>query len=179
MDEDNITQKPNGSDYHIRKFFTLWIETLEKSINERLKSIQDFINERDRRYEERFRAQESSVASALIAIEKQHVQATLASEKAIEKALQAQAQYNQSHNDLIRKMDGQYKEMIPRSEHEGDIKNLSDKHDGLKNDVQGLRESRSESGGKEIKGASDKSLVQWIILAIFTIVNIAINLFLK
>jgi hypothetical protein len=150
MEKNDISQKPDGA-YHIREYFTLWIEALEKFINVRFEaleklinvgfeSIQDFINERDKRYQERFTAQESAVSAALASSEKLTNAVSLATEKAITKAEAAQTIYNIGHNDLTRKMDAQYKEMIPRNEHEGDIKNILDKHDELKKEVQEQRD---------------------------------------
>jgi len=42
--------------------------------------------------------------------------ALIASEKASLKTEQAQRDYNSTHNDIQRKMDAQYKDMIPRAE---------------------------------------------------------------
>lgn len=72
----------------------------------------------------------------------------VASEKAIVKAEEAQFAYNSTHNDLARKMDQQYKEMVPRQEAnlkwDGFEKDLEELRKGIAN----LREARSELGGK-------------------------------
>jgi len=67
--------------------------------------IEAVLEQMDARYNQRF-----------IDAEKLTNAAFQASKEAIVKAEAAQNQYNVAHNDLTKKMDGQYKEMTPRSE---------------------------------------------------------------
>lgn len=87
-------------------------------------------------------------AAALRALKELTAAAFVASEKAIVKAEEAQFAYNSTHNDLARKMDAQYKEMVPRAEAnlkwDGFEKDLVE----LRKDISGLREAKSELGGK-------------------------------
>lgn len=116
-------------------------------------------------------SQEKAVQAALAAQKELTSSTFSSSEKAITKAEEAQKSYNQTHNDLSRKMDEQYKEMMPRSEslarHEanehryqelkddfstirGEFKeDLSKMRIELMKEIGGLRESRSEGAGKQ------------------------------
>lgn len=79
-----------------------------------------------------------------------------ASQKAIDKQENFQTIYNAGHNDLSRKMEAQYKEMIPRSEHQLTIERVID-------NIQSLRESRSQTEGK---GIGARELLAYIIAAV-------------
>lgn len=117
--------------------------THEPDLRELVSDIDGFrelMDERDRRYEERFHGQEVAIASALAAQEKLTSQAFSASREAILKAEESQKSYNQQHNDLSRKMEGQYREMIPRSEFTLSMTALNEK-------ITSLSVSRGESVG--------------------------------
>lgn len=127
------------------------------SIREYLERI---IDERDRLYDVRFRAAETAVNAALAAQEKQTNASFSASEKAIVKAEDSQKSYNVGHNDLSRKMEDQYKSMVPYSEArlkwDSVDKELIDIRkesaairDMLMKEIAGLRESRATVSGKD------------------------------
>ena len=164
------------TEFNLREYVSLRFETLEI-----------LIDERDKQYDARFRAAESAVTAALTAAEKQNFAASQASEKAITKAEAAQTAYNVVHNDLTRKMDSQYLVMIPRPEHESDVRNLSLKideskkdnqirYDELRKEIAALRESRSEGIGNSARAASDQSRQQWITGIIFSGVGLAFGI---
>jgi phosphopantetheinyl transferase (holo-ACP synthase) len=77
--------------------------------------LRELMNERDRRYSERADNDRQSVAAAFAA-----------SEKAIQKAEDAQTQYNETHNELSRKLDDQNKATMPRAEIEARFQTASD-----------------------------------------------------
>ncbi len=138
----NGSSKPDTSNScnsiaSLSDFFTLWLDKLES-----------FYEERDRRYEDRFKAQEMATSAAISASEKLTASAFAASKEAISKAETAQNTYNHSHNDLTRKMDSQYKEMLPRPESDIKFKAQEDKLEELKKEIAGLREYRSSTGGR-------------------------------
>jgi len=157
------------------------LDDLKELIQSELRGIREVMQERDRRYDAQFRNGEENVKAALAAAEKQTMAAFQASEKAIVKAEEAQKSYNQTHNDLSRKMDEQYKTMIPRQEAEKQFETWNSRLNDMKDqlgqtreevlrelsglresgsrevstvrnlvmsEIQGLRESRSESGGR-------------------------------
>ena len=136
----------------ITAYFTLWLERLET-----------FYEERDRRYEDRFKAQETAVAAALASSEKLTGAAFAASKEAIVKAETAQTTYNTSHNDLTRKMDEQYKQMMPRPESDAKFEARDEKIEELKKEISVLREARSKSGGREEVVIERRARSEWII----------------
>jgi hypothetical protein len=74
--------------------------------------------------------QKTAVEAALAAQEKLTAAAFAASKEAIAKSDESQRAYNNSHNDLLRKMDDQHKETLPRPEATEKFKTLDDKIDG-------------------------------------------------
>jgi hypothetical protein len=105
-------------------------------LSERIEALSKMIDERDRRYEQSFNGIREAVATALQSAKEQTMSTFSASEKAIAKAEYSQLQYNTGHNDLARKMDDQYKQMIPRPEADSRFHMLEEK-------IADLRESRS------------------------------------
>lgn len=77
--------------------------------------LRELMDERDRRYMERAESDRLAVRSAFAA-----------SEKAIQKAEDAQTTYNQTHNELSRKLDDQNKATVPRTEIDARFKTIED-----------------------------------------------------
>ena len=138
-------------------------EYLETIINERCNRLESIVNERDKQYDMRFRAAEIAVNAALASQQKNTADAFLASENAIEKAENAQKEYNIAHNDLSRKLDEQNKATVPRPETTALFKAADEKlaalqsnydskieaiRENLTREIAGLRESRSAGEGK-------------------------------
>lgn len=172
MNDENHSSKParacGTTVAGIFEYFCLWLERLER-----------FYEERDRRYEDRFKAQETAVAAALSASEKLTAAAFAASKEAISKAEAAQTSYNASHNDLTRKMDGQYKEMMPRPEAQAVFHSQEEKIDDIKKEVVSLKEYRSESGGRAIQSRDSREHNQWMIGAFIMTGSIVAALIIK
>jgi hypothetical protein len=97
----------------------------EVSSREYLERIMD---ERDRRYEDKFRAQDTAVAAALSAQEKLTQAAFVASKEAIGKAETAQLAYNERSNEFRQSLDDQAKRvdttMMSRNEATGKFQAL-------------------------------------------------------
>ena len=108
------------------------------------------MNERDRLYDVRFRAAEAAVSAALAAQEKSTNAAFAASEKAIVKAEDAQREYNIRSNEFRGQLDDQAKTLMPRPETLNMFKSVDEKVLMLGKEVAGLRESRSEGGGRSL-----------------------------
>lgn len=119
-------------------------------------SLKDYIErimrEQDRVNDIRFKASETAVNAALAAQEKAVGAAFTASERAITKAEDAQKSYNANHNDLSRKMDEQYKQMIPRTEAidkiEAVVKELTARADANREQIGLLREANTASAAR-------------------------------
>jgi hypothetical protein len=91
-------------------------------------------------------------------------------DKAITKAEQAQNAYNLTHNDLARKMDHQYDQMMPRPE-------ANAKFEAITKEVNDLRESRGESVGGRERGQRDRSQNLVIVgLVISTVLGLLLAL---
>jgi len=100
--------------------------------------VERIMDERDRAYQERFRALEASVDyrfkasevavnAALAAQEKATAAAFLASEKAIVKAEDAQRDYNVRSNEFRGQLDDQAKTLMPRPETQSIFKALEER----------------------------------------------------
>lgn len=155
---------------HLRAFGRL--------VNARFKALEKLVDERDRLYTTRFDSSETAVNTALASQKENTNNAFLASEKAIVKAEEAQKSYNQSHNDLSRKMEDQYKEMMPRHEIMQLLKAMDEKatlertnadtrYANTVRDINSLRESRSHGSGQdEVRDETrreSRTQVNWLI----------------
>jgi hypothetical protein len=133
------------------------------------KSLRDLMDERHNLYKERDESSKLAVKDALTAQDKLTTNAFAASKEAIAKSDNAQNSYNASHNDLLKKMDDQHKDTLPRNEANEKFKGYDEKFDNLRKDIQGLRESRSENLGVRNNGADNRvilaSLPAWLVAA--------------
>jgi hypothetical protein len=94
-----------------------------------------------------------------------------ASQEAIKKAEEGQLRYNQGHNDLSRKMEDQYKNMIPREEHLAVIQSLNEKIESIQKQIALITARMDELRGK---GAGAWQLVL-IVIALITIAGFIIT----
>jgi phosphopantetheinyl transferase (holo-ACP synthase) len=127
--------------------------THEPALRELVAQIDGMVKlyeERDRRYEDRFKSQEVNVISALASADKQNASAFAAAKEAVLKSENSQTSYNATHNDITRKMDNQYLTMLPRTEADARFKGLEEKFEDAKKDIATLREFRSvNQSGRE------------------------------
>jgi len=153
---------------------------VQEYVSMRFDALERFIDERDRRYEERFLAQQEAVTAALAAVAEQNRQAAVALKETMAKTELAQSVYNVSHNDLAKKMDADRQEvsrtMIPRAEYVISHEALIEKIDRIQADLQSLKEYKSELGGKELKGAADQSRQQWVIGIIIGAISVSVSI---
>lgn len=112
-----------------------YIETRIHDLERSHVSLREINDERDRLYKERDDSRRTAVDAALTAVKEQTKASFEASEKAIVKAEDAQKSYNQSHNDLARKMDDQGKGTMPRSETESRFRSLEEKINEVKSAI--------------------------------------------
>ncbi len=111
------------------------LDGLRVLVMAKLDSIRDIIDERDRLYKERDDSRRTAVEAALAAVKSETRASFEASEKAIVKAEEAQRAYNQSHNDLSRKLDDQNKATMPRPEVETRIAAVEEKINSVRDIV--------------------------------------------
>jgi hypothetical protein len=119
-------------------------ETLKEFFDSKINALNEKVDNFDRRYEEKFNAQQLGVKDAL-----------QAQDKASQKTETAQHDYNVSHNDLLRRMD----EKVTMTEYKSGIKTIEDiitaksvnderRMDRMEADIRILRESKSGLEGK-------------------------------
>lgn len=121
--------------------------------------------------DERFCNIERNVRKALASQKELHQQSQHSSQQAIAKAEDSQKQYNQSHNDLARKMDDQYKRMLPRDEWATNASNFHDKFDEIRKSISDLRTRLDENKGKGVGVNNLFILVVALITAALAIMN--------
>jgi hypothetical protein len=151
---------------------------LRREFISRLKALDRFVNktleERDRRYEDRFKAQETTVGdrfkaaetavSAALAAQKELTNASfIASEKAIGKAETAQADYNVRSNEFRGQLDDQAKTLMPRAESQVQFKSYDEKIEQMRVEIASLREYRSAGGGAKSQQLESRQQSQWVI----------------
>jgi hypothetical protein len=156
-------------------------DALERLVDKNDAAIRDVLaerdrvlTERDRRYEDRFKAlevnigdrfkaAETAVGAALAANKELTNASFVASEKAIGKAETAQADYNVRSNEFRGQLDDQAKTLMPRAEAQVQFKAYDEKIDQLRTEIASLRESRSETGGQKHQQLEARQQGQWAI----------------
>ena len=174
--------EPNGNRTHepsLREL-TAQLDDIKELLQAKHDALVQMVDERGRLYDVRFRAAEAAVGAALAAQEKGTNAAFAASEKAIVKAEDAQKEYNIRSNEFRGQLDDQAKTLMPRPETMSLLKNMDDKANSIRNElnsridtsnkeIAGLRESRSEGGGKSI---GMREVVAYVIAAISIILTV-------
>jgi phosphopantetheinyl transferase (holo-ACP synthase) len=131
---------------------TVDLDGVKALLTERIEGLRLVMDERHNLYKERADSQKTAVDDALVAAKEKTEAAFAASKEAIVKAENSQTAYNVSHNDLLKKQDA----MMPRLEVDRIVLSWQEKLDDLKDEVGSLRESRSESGGKQKTVEADR-----------------------
>jgi hypothetical protein len=176
--------EPNGRTHEpSQRELVVQVDALEGLISKNDSALRDLLaerdrvlTERDRRYEDRFKAlevnigdrfkaAETAVGAALAANKELTNASFVASEKAIGKAETAQADYNVRSNEFRGQLDDQAKTLMPRAEAQVQFKAYDEKVDQLRKDIASLRESRSEVGGQRHQQDQGRQQGQWAISA--------------
>jgi len=113
--------------------------------------MKKFLEERDKRYDERFKAQEAAILKAEAATERRF----------------------QSVNEFRQTLSDQATGFFMRNEALMKFDSFDEKIDGLKKDIQSLRESRSESAG----GISTTGKLISIVIAGAAVVQVIFHFF--
>lgn len=164
-----LEERDRANDVRFKALEKLVEEERGRIYEVRFKALEDKVEERDGLYKTMFAASKTAVETALTSVKESTASSFASSEKAIVKAEDAQRTYNQGHNDLSRKMEAQYKEMVPITEarikwesidkemaetrrelatlRESQPRETSALRAELMKEIGGLRESRSEGGG--------------------------------
>lgn len=164
-----------------------FIEHYEKMKEEQMRNIENRFNNVDQRFEESkqnvanalvssekavdkaFNTAEKAVTQALVAQKELSQTVQVSSDKAITKAEEAQKAYNVGHNDLARKMDDQYKLMLPRVEADSRDKNVEEKlkgHGELINLLSSRLDLMSGAGAGKEQGFKNIKDIVYIVIAL-------------
>ena len=147
-----------------RRFDTLH-QDLKDSINDRFEAVQHSAEQADRRYEQRFEAQQTATSAALTAADKSSVAAMTAAEKAVVKAELASDKRFESVNEFRKTLSDQTASFLPRPEAVAQfaalasqietglqriadqINDAKDRSTRIENDITAIKSSKQ--GGKE------------------------------
>lgn len=132
----------------LHAFFVQWLTDMEK-----------FHDERDRRYTDKFDAQDQKTQLALDASEKAVTKAEIATEKRFEGV-----------NEFRATLSDQATNLMPRKEAEAKIDALNEKIEELKKTVQDLQLTRSEHVGSKVQEVESRGVSHWTIERILMIV---------
>jgi len=131
-------------------YFERWITSLEH-----------LMDERDRRYEDKFKALDSATDKALSAVQSQTAAAFAANKESVTKTEEGQRAYNAQHNDLTRKMEAQAARFVDRERLEEYEKRFDTKLESLKADIARLQQVGAETGGRHVQQQEHRATVQW------------------
>jgi len=128
------------------------------------------MDERDRRYEDKFSAAAIAVTAALQAQEKASNERFSASEKAIEKAEKSQADYNLRSNEFRQALDDQAKLQYTRVEANTRFGTADASLEEVKSRVSELEQSRSALGGRYAANEQGQAKIALWVLGIAAII---------
>ncbi len=138
--------------------------------------LEALYEERDRRYEDRFKAQETAIAAALSAAEKLTAAAFAASREAILKAEASQAGVNERSNEFRGQLADQAATLMPRRETETLVQGIRAMIERQEKVIVGLRESRSGMVARDESVQVSRGHVQWVASAVISAIGILVSL---
>jgi hypothetical protein len=149
---------------------TAEVDGLGKLMLAKIEANREILDERDKLYTERDNSRRTAVEAALTAVKEQTKASFDASEKAIVKAEEAQKSYNQSHNDLSRKLDEQNKATMPRSETETRFHSMEEKIGSIRD---ALVETSGQTAGRKILKDDSRANLAIFVACVGVLVAIA------
>jgi hypothetical protein len=132
-----------------------------RELGARLQALKEIIDERDRRYEDRFRAMDEKTSLALSS-----------SEKAVQKAETATEKRFDSVNEFRGSLKDQAATLIPREEANAKFSSLEEK-------INQLREFSSGIGGKEKAGERNLALLFSVVAILIGVAALVMRAFGK
>ncbi len=140
-------------------------DDLKELLESKLLDQREIMDERDRRYEDRFKAMDEKTSLALTASEKAVSKAEAATEKRFDSVNEFRGTLNDLTLTLMSKPEANAK-------FQGIDKTLGE----IKEDIGSLRESRSAGGGKEIAHAAALDQKQFDVRTLLSIVAILVSI---
>lgn len=131
-------------------------DTVLEHLRSYISSVQQIMDERDRRYEQRFVAQEKAVTDALTSAEKAVAAALAAAEKAVSKAEMATEKRFDNVNEFRAQLNDQANTFVPRQEYQV-------QHDPL---VERVGKLENNLYAREGQSSGQKATIAYIISAI-------------
>lgn len=128
-----------------------------------LRSVEALMDERDRRYEDKFKALDNATEKALAAVREQTNAAFQANEKAITKAEEAQRSYNERSNEFRGQLDDQAKRLMAREEALSKFGTYDEKLEDCKREIIKLREAQMETAGRTVQRSEQRQTTQWTV----------------
>jgi chromosome segregation ATPase len=144
--ENNRTHEPS-----LREL-TAELDGLREVVRSQKEHVLAIIDERDRRYEDRFKAMDEKTGLALTSSEKAFTKAETATEKRFDAV-----------NEFRGSLKDQADRMMPRAEADGRFGGVEDKIDEIKKEVNSLRENRSEMTGVKVTTLEGRQQNNWMI----------------
>ena len=149
------------------------ITALRELLLAKIEAQADALNAADKRYEQRFIAQEGAVSSALVSQEKAVGAALIAADRAVSKVETANEKRFEAVNEFRAQLADQAAGFIPRNEAnirfdsvtervESSKKIFEDKHEQLRSEVQGIRNEQTMGTGKN---AGYQNVWGWLVAA--------------
>jgi len=142
------TSQPNNSHNGLKEYFTLWLQRVEV-----------LLDERDRRYEERFKASDDKTSLALAS-----------SEKAISKAETATEKRFDNVNEFRETLKDQAANLITRAEVSTKFESYDDKLSSMQKEIQILRETNRLGEGRKEQSQETKKDTQWSVGVIIAVI---------
>jgi len=144
---------PNGETITLRELFARYEEYIHR------------MDERDRRYAAERLADQRAVDSAF-----------KASEKAIDKAEQAQTAYNARSNEFRQALDDQAKLQMSRTEIETRFNGIEEKIETNRQGIANLREANSGIMGKDMQASVATQQNQWVVATAIAATGVFVSL---
>jgi hypothetical protein len=138
-------------------------------------NLRDVMDERDRRYTDRFDAQDKAVEAALLAQKSAVDAALVSSDKAVAKAEEAQKEYNIRSNEFRAALDDAGKLNITRNEVGVLIKASEDRDSALQAQITELRLSKATLEGKASQNAVNISLLFAIVGLLLSVLALVLS----
>jgi Ni,Fe-hydrogenase I large subunit len=164
-----MTEGPTGRTHEpsLREL-TIDLDRIKELLVEKVDGIKDIIDERDRRYEERFRAMDEKTTLALASSEKAVTKAEVASDKRFE-----------SINEFRGTLSDQAAMLMPRAEVEIKFAAIDERLLDIKKEIADLRESRSEGSGKEKASQHNLTALLSVLALLIALASLALRGFGK
>jgi hypothetical protein len=149
---------------------------LQEYVSMRCEAIEQIIDERDRLYNTRFDADAKAVFAALAAQDKYNLAAAASSREAILKAETATEKRFDSVNEFRSTLSDQTRSFVSRDLHDKLESEFDRRFSEMIERVANTEKSISKREGGDVRGATDQSRQQWVIMLVIGIVSFVLSM---